>query len=72
MTWPLSWDPPAVLARTGECLVPSDLSWARARALAGAGLATTRRPAGATVGVLTLTAEGRAALRAAGEGARDA
>lgn len=38
--WPFVWDPPSVLIRTGECLVPSDLSWRQADEIVKAGFAT--------------------------------
>ncbi|GJE29782.1 hypothetical protein [Methylobacterium organophilum] len=55
---------PRVLLRTGECLVPRDLSWRRAEILRARGWASTNPFHQRWLGKLTLTQAGRAALLA--------
>lgn len=64
--WLFAWDPPSMLIRTGECLVPSDLSWRRAEEIVKAGFATidSHQP---SLGTLTLTPSGRTALSIVGD-----
>ncbi|MBA9067481.1 hypothetical protein FHR71_001211 [Methylobacterium sp. RAS18] len=54
-----TWTPPAVLMRTGECLVPTELSWRRADHLVKSGFATINPHHQRWLGKLTLTASGR-------------
>ena len=60
MGFPFSWAPPAVLLRTGECLVPTELSWRRADQLVKASFATINPHHQRWLGKLTLTDSGRA------------
>ncbi|ACA18427.1 hypothetical protein M446_4069 [Methylobacterium sp. 4-46] len=62
MPWPFSWDPPPILTRTGQCLVPSDLSWRRADQVVALGLGTLDPHHQRWLGLLTLTEAGRAAV----------
>ncbi|KMO28556.1 hypothetical protein [Methylobacterium aquaticum] len=59
--WPFTWDPPAILTRTGECLVPSDMSWRRAYQITAAGLGTVEPNQHRWLGRLLLNDAGRAA-----------
>jgi hypothetical protein len=65
MTWRLTWKPPSVLVRTGECLLPTDLSWRRAHQVVALGLATIDPHHQRWLGKLSLNAAGRAAIGAA-------
>ncbi len=64
--WLFAWDPPSMLLRTGECLVPSDLSWRRADDIVKAGFGTIA-PHHSSLGTLTLTPSGRTALAVVGD-----
>jgi len=64
--WLFAWDPPSVLIRTGECLVPSDLSWRRADEIVKAGFGAIDPHHHSSLGRLALTAAGRIALSTAG------
>lgn len=65
--WLFVWDPPLVLIRTGECLVPSDLSWRRADEIVTAGFATIDPHHQPSLGRLMLTPTGHIALSTVGD-----